>query len=578
MRRLTRLALAAVCVLGAAPLRSDAAPSGRRYAFLVGASEYLFGQQVGLANLKYADDDALAFGQALVDLGWPAEDVEVLTQAERGSGILARVVGPPTRRSVLERWKAFRERVRADAVSSGRAADGVVLLLSGHGVEFKGQPKGGLKVENTYFVPVDAEQMASDSLVDVQVMLEELQLLPVNRRWFVYDACRKTVEAASRDYAASSTMLQRLKVPQGTWLLLSCESGQASYEARQLGHGVFLHHLIEGMKGRAVNAEGSLTLTSLADYAASATQRWVSENLGGEEQLPVLKSEGTTWVLAQRARAPDTPQPAAPTPAGTEPAWARGLVSEAQRAEARRLGVPVAYEESAAQMRFVLIPGGTFMMGSAESDSSGYSDERPQHRVTVSPFYLSVYEVTSEQYRRSLRSHDSGNKFDGAAQPAVQVSHEDAEGYAGWLSGGVGGRPYRLPSEAEWEHACRAGTSTRWSFGDDESRLGEHGWFDGNGGGVTHDVGQKRPNGWGLFDMHGNVWEWCADDWHDTYAGAPTDGRAWIDSPRAAQRVDRGGSWFLTAQGLRSAVRLRDGPSGRNDFLGFRLARAVTPS
>jgi hypothetical protein len=317
-------ALTGVLAAPWSPAAAEDAPGAShapRYAFLVGASSYLYGSQVGLADLKYADDDALAFGEALVELGWPAANVDVVVQGEAGSGVRSRIVAPPTRQGILERWRAFRERVIADAERTGVKAEGVVLLLSGHGVEFKGQPKGELKVENTYFVPVNAQRMEADSLVDVQAMLEELQQLPVNRRWFVYDACRKSVEAVSRDYAPSSTMLQRLRVPQGTWLLLSCESGQASYEARQLGHGVFLHHLVQGMRGeQAVNSEGELTLTSLADYAASATRRWVRDNLAGEEQLPVLKSEGTTWVLAERSRsARPTPAPAPATPTPEKP-------------------------------------------------------------------------------------------------------------------------------------------------------------------------------------------------------------------------------------------------------------------
>jgi formylglycine-generating enzyme required for sulfatase activity len=230
------------------------------------------------------------------------------------------------------------------------------------------------------------------------------------------------------------------------------------------------------------------------------------------------------------------------------------------------------------------------MMGSAESDSSGFSHERPQHRVTVSPFYLSVYEVTNEQYRRLQRNHDSGTNFNGAAQPAVQVSHEDAEGYAGWLSRGAGGPPYRLPTEAEWEHACRAGTSTRWSFGDDESRLGEHGWFDGNGGGVTHDVGQKRPNGWGLFDMHGNVWEWCAD-WFGPYGAQPqTDPtgpergadlrlvNAEGGRVHGPARIARGASYLYDAGFARSAVRLPWHPTIRAVVMGVRLALPAAPA
>jgi formylglycine-generating enzyme required for sulfatase activity len=594
--RCARLVLPVLLLFGALPRDLGAEPQGRRYAFLVGASSYLFGSQVGLADLKYADDDALAFAGALTDLGWPLADVEIVVQGERAAaGVASRITAPPTRAGILERWKAFRERVRADALASGTKADGVVLLLSGHGVEFRGQPKGELKVENTYFVPVDAETMDASSLVDVQVILEELQSLPVNRRWFVYDACRKSVEAASRDYAPSSTMLQRLRVPQGTWLLLSCEAGQASYEARQLGHGVFLHHLVQGMRGeQAVNSEGELTLTSLADYAASATRRWVRDNLAGEEQLPVLKSEGTTWILADRARGlrpspaavPATPVPAPATLGPSEPAWARGLVSEVQRAEAKRLGKPVAFEEGTMGMRFVLIPEGAFLMGSPETEG-GDADERPQHWVSVSPFYMSIHEVTNGQYRRFRPSHASGEymgqSLNGEAQPVVQVSHNDATACLQWMSSRGGTRGYRLPLDAEWEYACRVGATGKYAFGDAEDALvGYANLSDKNDPSgparadlddrfaVTAPVGSYRPNGWGLYDMHGNVWEWCHDGRRPYDPSARTD----PEGPTGARdtRVVRGGSWRSLATDLRAAKRDDYPPDYRLNFFGFRVS------
>ncbi|MFM8980091.1 MAG: formylglycine-generating enzyme family protein [Planctomycetia bacterium] len=295
-------------------------------------------------------------------------------------------------------------------------------------------------------------------------------------------------------------------------------------------------------------------------------------------------------------------QPAPVGPSKPGPAWARG-VSEAQRREAARLGVPVAYEEPVAGMRFVLVPGGSFTMGSPEGEEGRHGDEGPQQRVTLARFYLSVHEVTNAQYRKKEAGHDSGQveaggkayRLDGPQQPVVLVDHEEAREYASWLTArSEAGQVYALPSEAQWEYACRAGTSARWSFGDRLSDLPRHGnfadrlapalealeeWRDDtvdDGHAVAAPVGSYPANAWGLHDMHGNVWEWCADDWHESYAGAPADGRAWIDSPRAAQRVLRGGSWSNTARSLRSAHRAVAVPSGRGDFLGFRLARAVT--
>jgi formylglycine-generating enzyme required for sulfatase activity len=133
---------------------------------------------------------------------------------------------------------------------------------------------------------------------------------------------------------------------------------------------------------------------------------------------------------------------------------------------------------------------------------------------------------------------------------------------------------YRLPSEAEWEYACRAGTITQYSFGDDESKLGDYGCYDDNSDDKTHPVGQKKPNPWGLYDMHGNVWEWVQDEWHNVYDGVPTDGSAW-ESGDGAGRVFRGGSWYFHARCCRSAIRIRSDPGNRSYILGFRLLQEL---
>lgn len=270
---------------------------------------------------------------------------------------------------------------------------------------------------------------------------------------------------------------------------------------------------------------------------------------------------------AEGPRAPAV-EPPAPAAERVEPAWAK--VSRAQIDEARRLRVPVAYEEPTTGMRFVLIPGGTFQMGSR--DGEGQPRERPQHAVTLSPYYLSIHETTNAQYKRMKADHDSIYGV-GDTEPVRRVSHDEATAYAAWLDGQGAQKGHALPTEAQWEYACRAGSTTQWSFGDDEAQLKDYAWY-GENGVSTHPVGEKKPNTWGLYDMHGNVWEWCADDFHDDYKGAPANGSAWIDSPRASDRVYRGGSESLPADALRSSNRSGGPP---DDPLSFRLARSVTP-
>ncbi len=155
--------------------------------------------------------------------------------------------------------------------------------------------------------------------------------------------------------------------------------------------------------------------------------------------------------------------------------------------------------------------------------------------------------------------------------PVEQVSWNDVQEFIKKLNEKEGTNKYRLPSEAEWEYAVRAGTTTRYSFGDDESKLGEYAWYDSNSGSKTHPVGEKKPNPWGLYDMHGNVWEWVQDRFYDNYDGAPTDGSAWERDDSLRIRVLRGGCWCYNDDYLRSAARYRDAPDSRSYQFGFRL-------
>jgi formylglycine-generating enzyme required for sulfatase activity len=226
----------------------------------------------------------------------------------------------------------------------------------------------------------------------------------------------------------------------------------------------------------------------------------------------------------------------------------------------------------------VRIPGGVFMMGSPETEKGRAEDEGPLHEVQVPDFFMGRFPVTNEQYARFLKENPdvaepeywADRRYNQPRQPVVGVSWEEARRYAAYAG-------LRLPSEAEWEYACRAGTRTRYHTGDTERDLDRAGWYFGNADGELHPVGEKEPNGFGLYDMHGNVWEWMEDDWHVSYKGAPVDGSAWRDDPRGSIRVIRGGSWFFDAAGCRSASRDYNPPGNRSFVLGFRLSRSVAP-
>jgi len=178
------------------------------------------------------------------------------------------------------------------------------------------------------------------------------------------------------------------------------------------------------------------------------------------------------------------------------------------------------------------------------------------------------YEVTQKEWREVMGNNPS--YFKGDSLPVEQVSWDDVQEFIRKLNEEEGTNKYRLPSEAEWEYACRAGTTTRYSFGDSESKLGDYAWYYDNLDGKTHPVGKKKPNPYGLYDMHGNVWEWTQDKWHSDYDSAPNDGSAW-ESGDGAYWVSRGGGWGYAAGGCRSSYRYGSAPGDRNNGGGFRL-------
>ena len=234
----------------------------------------------------------------------------------------------------------------------------------------------------------------------------------------------------------------------------------------------------------------------------------------------------------------------------------------------------------------VVLPTGSFKMGSPTTESGRGNDEGPVRTVTISKrIAMGRYEVTFDDYKRFTDDRATTQTLPGdrgwgrGSRPVINVSQEDAKAYAIWLSAQTG-RTYRLPSEAEWEYAARAGTTTRYSWGNELGRNRAN--CDGCGSEwddtQTAPVGRFAANAFGLFDMHGNVWEWVADCYHDNYEGAPTNGSAWTNGCGSTVRaVVRGGSWFSLPRTLRAAYRVWNSPSVRFSDNGFRLVQDLNP-
>jgi len=241
------------------------------------------------------------------------------------------------------------------------------------------------------------------------------------------------------------------------------------------------------------------------------------------------------------------------------------------------------------------IPAGTFQMEMGSNEINDESDEKPVHTVNVKAFYMSKYETTIAEYLACVQDGgckspewlESGNEYNihtgnkdsykraGMSEnnknyPITGVSWNDAKAYGVWLSKKTE-KDYRLPTEAQWEYACRAGSTGKYSFGNEVSQLESYGWYDENSNETTHPVGGKKPNAWGLYDMHGNVWEWLEDKYHDNYIGATVDGSAWVSGDSNSYLL-RGGSWYSNDYSLRCAYRFGGDTAFGDSNWGFRIS------
>ena len=272
-----------------------------------------------------------------------------------------------------------------------------------------------------------------------------------------------------------------------------------------------------------------------------------------------------------------------PMPKPQIPSWAK--VSKKQIAEAKKLGIPVAFA-NAVGIKFVLIPAGDFLMGSADKEVGRYPQEGPQHKVKIrSAFYMAIHQLTQAQWKAVMGTTPWDGKVHAKNGPSHAVNHvcwNDAVDFCTKL-GRKDGKSYCLPTEAQWEYACRAGTTTRYSYGDDPGaeKLGQYAWYIGNTwdkeeNRYVHKVGLKKPNAWGIHDMHGNVWELCMDAGNQNYKGAPSDDRAWMEDGNTSRAL-RGGGLRSTARRCRTASRYRYPRTASSYYVGFRISCAASP-
>jgi formylglycine-generating enzyme required for sulfatase activity len=349
------------------------------------------------------------------------------------------------------------------------------------------------------------------------------------------------------------------------------------------GHSVFTGSILEAIKeGLAdFNGDGYITYAELISYLVpAATNPYQTPAPAyfpghGSGEFVFRSPKGATKVIVEK-----------PVPDETVP---RG-----EKAASTKIPSVIPKKEftNSIGMMFVLIPAGSFTMGSRLSpeevvsrfggEAGYFKDEHPKHPVKITkPFYLQTTEVSQGQWEKVMGDNPSRFKDCGDDCPVEAVSWNYVQEFIFKLNQMESTNKYRLPTEAEWEYACRAGTRTTFFTGEciSTDQANYDGIYPGNNcpkgqyREKTVKVGSFQPNAWGLYDMHGNVWEWVEDDWHNNYKGAPTDGRAWVDNPRRSSRVLRGGSWSYDAWFVRSASRYGFKSVYRSHSKGFRVAR-----
>jgi formylglycine-generating enzyme required for sulfatase activity len=549
---------------------------GKKIALLVGVNVY---DNRKLDDLKYAERDVIDLAGVLTDAGFT---VRLLLGSKSGKD-------EATRANVAAAFDQLLQGV-------GKK-DTLLLGFSGHGAQLfvKEKNADGKEVEREapYFVPKDGVPSDASTLTALNDILRTLDERGGGANLMLVDACRNLVDPNKGTRGGvDGSRVENLG--EGTAVFFSCSNRQRSRETDQAGggHGVFFHFVLQGLRGAdgARDDRGQVTWQSLVPYV----KRRVKEDAPGwfpgldkeELQRPhdiANLTDDPVLTAALRGARPS------PLDCTGEKGVSAADVRKSQEAWAKYLGRQVEEEDEIApgvKMKFVLVPPGRFLMGSPEGEKQREKDETLHEVVLTHPFYMGVYDVTQGQYEAATGKTPSD--FKGADLPVEQVSWEEADAFANKLTDRAKeGLVYRLPTESEWEYSCRGGrpSSMPFGIGDGTSLSSREANFDGDypyGGAEkgptvnkTTAVGTYKVNALGMYDMQGNVYQWCAD-WYGAYpAGKATDPSG---PPSGSYRVLRGGGWGNDGGGdtCRAANRYWGTSGGRIGDRGFRLARVTS--
>jgi formylglycine-generating enzyme required for sulfatase activity len=533
----------------------------QKWALLVGVNDYAH-----LRDLRYASRDMLALGTALASAGFPRDQMVVFHDDAKDA--------------IFKPLKANIERHLSQLTRSIKKGDVLLFGFSGHGLSLGGK---------TYLCPFEARaDNPAVTMIAVEDIVSKLQNSPATSRLIIADACRNNRRSSQQRQSippAGFSSLGKMfeSTADGIAMLWSCGPEQTSYEEDRFQHGVFTHYVLSGLAGYADgNRDGNVSLSELHQFARRQTTAHVTKTWNDDQTPQKFGKSDDAWAFTRIATAATRPETLASRPiTSTTPAE---TILEASR-----------YKKvfNSIGMMFALIPSGQFVMGSPPKEFHRTAGET-QHVVHITrPFYMGMCEVTQSQYRAVMGTNPSWFSSAGGGQarvsgmdtdlfPVENVSWNDAQEFCRRLSQKEG-RAYRLPTEAEWEYACRAGSRSAYYAGNAELDLSKAGWYGanlipaGNSTSRTNRIGLKEPNAFKLYDMHGNVWEWCAD-WYDAdyYSGSPVQDPAGPLTGTA--RVIRGGGWLRGPRLCRSAYRGQLAPDERQYFTGFRVCVSVAPS
>ena len=564
------------------------------WALVVGANHY---EEERIPDLQYAERDAQEVAALLPSLGFPPANVRLLLAGRE----------PLTRQRILD---ALEEDLNPRMDNDDR----LLLYFAGHGVttEVGGERRGYLLLPSSRihgpWPSEDRPFLARPPVpaIEMEGLLHAVKGLMPKHKLVLMDACCSGFIAQARELSGEVRANDpRLALWTSSRVTEVLTAGQRAFEKDQYGHGVFTHHLLKGLEGHAgPRGDGLITFSELAAFvnsrvAAEGVNQDPQSGQHGEGEFVFLRAaaapprvvvkEVTGWLVVNcREEAELYADGLYVQRLAPEQRLRMPLLEGRHRVRAQqgtrqfetvvkiredgetRLDLELprpepqageAWRSPSTGIEFVWIPAGEFDMGSESKEAHGR--EKPVHRVRISRgFWMGKYPVTQAQWEKVMGENPSC--FKGADRPVEDVSWNEVQEFLKKLSARGEGR-FRLPTEAEWEYAARAGSR--------EDRYGpveEIGWYDRNSGGETHPVGQKQPNAWGLYDMLGNVWDWC-QDWYGGYpAGTVMDPQG---PGSGKHRVLRGGSWFNFPRDLRASVRDRLVPGWSYNYLGFRCVR-----